>query len=407
MGLNYIVFVIPFFLILIALELIINKIKKGSKFRINDAVINLNIGIGEQVLSVFLKGAMLAVYAWLHQFAIFQIPSNGWTFLLLFILFDLLYYWAHRLGHEVNFMWAGHISHHTSEEYNLTVALRQPWFQVITTSFLFLPLALIGFSVELFLAASAVDILYQFWIHTKYVPKMGKFIEFIFNTPSHHRVHHGINPKYLDKNHGGVFIIWDRLFGTFYEEEDEPVYGITTAAKSFNPIWLNLHYFVEIAEKSRQFPRWSDKIKNVFMPPGWRPAELGGREIPREVSAVTYQKFEVKASKSLNVYALIQFSVLVLISAAFLYFQYDLSARNLLMLTGFILLSMYNSGAMFEKKQHAYWLEVVRLLLLAGIPFQFDAILSMESIWLITKTLSVFSAISLVFLLSNKAKILA
>jgi sterol desaturase/sphingolipid hydroxylase (fatty acid hydroxylase superfamily) len=407
MGLNYIVFVIPFFLILIALELIINKIKKGSKYRLNDAVINLNIGIGEQVLSVFIKGTMLAVYAWLHQFAIFQIPSNGWTFLLLFILFDLLYYWAHRLGHEVNFMWAGHISHHTSEEYNLTVALRQPWFQTITTSFIFLPLAIIGFSVELFLAASAVDILYQFWIHTKYVPKMGKVIEFIFNTPSHHRVHHGINPKYLDKNHGGVFIIWDRMFGTFQEEDDEPVYGITTAAKSFNPIWLNLHYFVEIAEKSRQFPRWSDKIKNIFMPPGWRPKELGGREIPREVSPETYQKYEVTASKALNYYALIQFAVLVLISAAFLYYQYDLTARNLIMLTGFILLSMYNSGAMFEKKQHAYWLEFIRLLLLPCIPFMFDSILSMDSMWLIMKTLSVYSALSLVLLLSNKQQILA
>lgn len=239
---------VPFFALLLGLELWQDSRNGWKHYKsLRDTLSNLYIGAGEVILSLVLKGSMIVLYDLvLKHFALFKIPDSWWSGIVFFLLFDFIYYWAHRLGHEINLMWAGHVPHHSSEAFNLTVALRQPWFQVLTTWFLFVPLAVLGFSTRMLIVVSALDILYQFWIHTPYIRKLPAWFEFVFNTPSHHRVHHGRQEKYLDKNHGGVLIIWDRLFGTFQEEEETPDYGITQPLHSFNPLWANVHHFAAI-----------------------------------------------------------------------------------------------------------------------------------------------------------------
>ncbi|MCS6980789.1 MAG: sterol desaturase family protein [Flavobacteriales bacterium] len=266
---SIVLWALPYFGVLLGLELLADS-RNGWRYykSLRDTLSNLYIGIGEVLLSLVIKTAMIGVYDLVsRRFSLFSIPDNFWTAMVFFILFDFIYYWAHRLGHEVNFMWAGHVPHHSSEAFNLTVALRQPWFQVLTTWFLFIPLAILGFSTQMLIVVSALDILYQYWIHTSYIKKLPAWVEFIFNTPSHHRVHHGRQPKYLDKNHGGVLIIWDRLFGTFQAEEETPEYGITHPLRSWNPLYANIHHFGEILHFMTSENNWKSKIMTLWMSP--------------------------------------------------------------------------------------------------------------------------------------------
>lgn len=225
---NLIVLSIPVFFILIGLEVIYDRVKNRHLYRLNDAVSNISCGIFEQITGVFAKVFTVAMYAFVYeQWRFFTVPDTWYSFVLLFLAVDFAYYWAHRKSHEINLLWIGHVVHHQSEEYNLSVTLRQGDLQKIFTSFSYLPIALLGFSPEFFLLIAAINTLYQFWIHTEAIGRLGP-LEWVMNTPSHHRVHHGRNPKYIDRNHAGVFIIWDRMFGTFQPEEEHPVYGITT-----------------------------------------------------------------------------------------------------------------------------------------------------------------------------------
>lgn len=361
---KYIVWVIPFFFLLIGLEILVAYRKKGRAIRMNDSVTNLQVGLSEQLFSVLTRGAIIWVYSYLlKHFAFFQLPSNFVTFLVLLFLFDFVYYWAHRLSHEINFMWATHIVHHSSQEYNLSVALRQPWFQTITTSWLYLPIAFLGFPLELFIAVTAIDLLYQFWIHTEYVPKMGKVIEFVLNTPSHHRVHHGTNPKYLDKNHAGIFIIWDRMFGTFQEEEETPEYGITTGLESYNPLYINTHYWGELWKGSGQIHSLFDKIKLWFMPPGWRPKSQGGRMVPTEKPNLNL--YNVRIHKTWGLYLGTQF---VFISAFALWIIWNQNQYSTLELLGFIGISIFQMsmlGWVFEQRKYAAFFDLFRLMSMA------------------------------------------
>ena len=203
--------------------------------------------------------------------------------IVLFLGVDCAYYWFHRIAHEYNAPWAGHVVHHSSEDYNLAVALRQGTFQGLFSWVFYLPLALVGFPPAWFAAVSSFDTLYQFWIHTRLIGKLGP-LEWVFNTPSHHRVHHARNPKYLDKNYAGTLIIWDRMFGTFQAEEEEPVYGLVKPLNSWNPLWANLHVWNDLFRDAWLAPRWSDKLRIWFMPPGWRPEGLPPNPSPPEVS---------------------------------------------------------------------------------------------------------------------------
>ena len=295
MNLNPIVLSIPIFFILIGIELLIERFTHKDLYRFPDAIANISCGITSQLSGLFLTFLGIGVYTILFEkFAFFSLQPTWYYWLVLFLLVDLAYYWGHRMSHEVNLFWGGHVVHHQSEEYNLSVALRQSSLQTVWTFAFNLPIALLGFDPLHFVLVSAFNTLYQFWIHTETIGKMGWF-EYIFNTPSHHRVHHGRNPKYIDKNHAGSLIIWDKMFGTFQPEEEKPTYGITKPINSWNPVFANISHYVEMSKDMKRIPSWSDKIKYMFMKPGWLPASLGGYRAAPEIDPSVHKKYETPA----------------------------------------------------------------------------------------------------------------
>jgi alkylglycerol monooxygenase len=320
---KYVAFAIPFFILMMGLEFLFSRGKPEQNYYFADSVTNLSCGIGQQVLEPLLRTLGLGAYIFLYERGrVFTVPTTsvvGWVVLLLGV--DLFYYVFHRASHRMNLFWASHVVHHQSEEYNLSVALRQSWVEILASWVFYLPLAVAGFSPAAFVAMSTLNTLYQFWIHTRLVKRLPAPIEWVMNTPSHHRVHHGVNPKYVDRNYAGIFIVWDRLFGTFEEEAEEPVYGTVKPLGSFNPLWANVHYWVETATMSRVAPRTVDKLYAWFAPPEWRPRELsGGRgcvAVP-EVSRETRQKYAVPVSRGVAAYVGVHFAVVAAATAAML-----------------------------------------------------------------------------------------
>ncbi|HEY4654794.1 MAG TPA: sterol desaturase family protein, partial [Cyclobacteriaceae bacterium] len=262
MDANPIILSIPLFFVLIGVELLVERFTRQRFYRLPDAIANIGCGITQQLSGLFLKLFGIGVYQLLFERLAFFSPDNStwWYWVSLFLLVDFAYYWAHRMSHEINLFWGGHVVHHQSEDYNLSVALRQSSLQVVWTFAFNLPIALLGFGTLDFVLISGLNTLYQFWIHTEAINKMGWF-EYVFNTPSHHRVHHGRNPKYIDKNHAGTLIIWDRLFGTFQREEERPTYGITKPLRSWNPLWANMSHYAEMVRDLRRIPQPMDKIR--------------------------------------------------------------------------------------------------------------------------------------------------
>jgi len=225
-----------------------------------------------------------------------------------------------------------------------------------------LPLAFIGFKTLDFALMSAFITLYQFWIHTEAINKMGWF-EFIFNTPSHHRVHHGRDPKYIDKNHAGTLIIWDKMFGTFQEEEERPTYGITRPINSWNPVWANVSHYVDMGKDLKRIPRWSDKIKFLFMKPGWLPDYLGGYRAAPAVDKATYHKYDTPAPMAMNYYVLFQYTLCLLGTALFLFNASKFSLPEKAGITVLISIVVVNCGVLFENKRWVMWSEWLRIIL--------------------------------------------
>ncbi|MDB4965462.1 MAG: uncharacterized protein JWN44_1151 [Myxococcales bacterium] len=272
-----IVLAIPVFLAFMGLELLIARRRGRNLYRFADSIANLGNGIGEQVIAAFALPLTFGVYAaiWAHARMATISERSVLAWVVLFFAVDLCYYLFHRAAHRINFLWAGHVVHHQSEEYNLSVALRQSWVQQLFQWAFYVPLALAGFPPGMFLLMTTLNTLYQFFIHTRLVDRLGP-LELVLNTPSHHRVHHGVNPRYIDRNYAGILIIWDRLFGTFEPEGKEPIYGLVKPLGSFNPLWANLHYWSEMASMARRTRRLRDKLAAFVAPPEWRPADLGG-----------------------------------------------------------------------------------------------------------------------------------
>ncbi len=235
-----------------------------------DTLASLSMGIGNVAISVGTKIVVLVVYTWLYQFAIFDLGHSAWLWPVALLADDFAYYWFHRLHHEVRFLWAAHENHHSSTHYNLSTALRQSWTTPITAPLFWAPLALLGIPPEMILTAQGISLVYQFWIHTELIDRMGPF-EWIFNTPSHHRVHHGRNVEYLDRNHGGILIVWDRLFGTFEPERAPVDYGLTKPISTFNPVRIAFHEFASIFRDVRRADGARNALKVALMPPGWSP----------------------------------------------------------------------------------------------------------------------------------------
>jgi sterol desaturase/sphingolipid hydroxylase (fatty acid hydroxylase superfamily) len=370
-NIPYITYAVPFFFLLIGVELVVALFEQKKAYRLHDSLSDLSCGITEQMVGIFLKGALFAGYLGTYGYAtrrgINLVDVQSYTAagkllaaILLFLGVDCAYYWFHRIAHEYNAPWAGHVVHHSSEDYNLAVALRQGTFQGVFSWVFYLPLALLGFPPTWFAAMSSFDTLYQFWIHTRLIGKLGP-LELVFNTPSHHRVHHGRNPKYLDKNYAGTLIVWDRMFGTFQVEEEEPVYGLTKPLNSWNPLWANLHIWRDLCSDAWLAPRWFDKLRIWFMPQGWRPAGLVANPVPSDVTHETIIRYDTQLPLGLNVYAFVNFVGALMLAVGLLAGGRSLARGELALLALLVLWALLNVGGIFDHRRWAFLSEILRL----------------------------------------------
>ncbi|TVQ87268.1 MAG: sterol desaturase family protein [Deltaproteobacteria bacterium] len=353
---NLIALAIPVFFALIGLEVLVARWQgRPDYLRFNDAISAISCGVGSQVAKVFTGIVGLVLYTGLYHLSepIWSVvypfePMSPWSWLIAMLLVDHQYYWWHRHSHRVNFLWAAHVVHHQSQEYNLAVALRQALFTNLTSLPYYLPLAVLGIHPVVFLISGALNTLYQFWIHTRTVGKLGP-LEWVLNTPSHHRVHHGINPAYIDKNHAGILIIWDRLFGTFVEETEEPVYGTVDVLESFDPVWANFHYWSRMWQMARRAERWQDRVWVLFAPPEWSPE--GTKEIP-EVDASTFQKWDVPLAAGVVWYVLGQFALVGTGGVVWLLLMEDhASYLWLALLGGSVLWATWSWAQLFHRRR--------------------------------------------------------
>ena len=268
---DIITWAVPGFVLLIVIEIFWARRRARTAYEPRDTLSSLGFGLGSTVAGGLTASLVLGLLVWLYQFRLFTIPWSWWAWVLCFLLDDFAYYVFHRSAHRVRWFWASHVNHHSSQHYNLSTALRQTWTGFISVSFIFrLPLVLIGFHPAMILFCGAVNLIYQFWIHTEAIKRFPKWFEAVMNTPSHHRVHHATNPRYLDRNYAGVFIIWDRMFGTFTPEvdADPPHYGIVKQLGTFNLLWGVFHEWVGIARDVWRAP-WRHKLSYVWREPGW------------------------------------------------------------------------------------------------------------------------------------------
>lgn len=377
MNIDYIALAIPVFFIMIGVELAYDFYKKLGYYRLNDSISNLSQGIGQQLTSIFMKTALFFGYSYIFEnWRLLTLPNEVWVWVVLFVGVDFFYYWFHRLSHEVNALWAAHIVHHQSEEYNLTVALRQSWFQSWFSWIFYLPLAVIGFNPIMFLTISAFNTLYQFWIHTRAIQSLG-ILEYILNTPSHHRVHHGSNPRYIDKNHAGTLIIWDRIFGTFEKEEEPVYYGITKPLNSWNPVWANIHYWNDLIIQARRSTSFKDKLQVFLRPPGWFPDYLGGVEKPAEIDKTKYKKYDPEYQTAYRGYVIIQFSMALIGGSAIIFLAGTFTLLQLSVATLFVILTLVTCGKLLEPHP-PYKMEYIRLaagmvlLFFSGLPIGYQ-----------------------------------
>jgi len=264
-------YAIPGFLLLLSLEVWFSYKENKGLYETKDTWSSLGLGIGNVVIGFVTKAMIFGLFLFLYRYRLFNLdPGKWWFWVLLFFADDFSYYLFHRTAHNVNWFWASHVVHHSSQHYNLAAALRQTWTGNLTGSFLFWAwMPLVGFHPVWVLFMQQISLIYQFWIHTEAVQRLPKLAEYIFNTPSHHRVHHGCDLKYLDKNHGGILIIWDRLLGTFQPEEERPCYGLTKNISSFNPVVIALTTWAELFRKAKSAGSLKQKLHYFLKPPGW------------------------------------------------------------------------------------------------------------------------------------------
>ncbi len=296
---------IPFFLALIALEVVLSARRAGRDgpatrgYTLRDTAASLAMGIGSVAVGAAQKGVSFALYQACFEMRLFDLGTGAWVFALALVGDDFLYYWFHRLHHEVRVLWAAHVNHHSSRHYNLSTALRQSW-TTFTSPLFYLPLPLLGIDPLVVVTVHSVNLLYQFWIHTELIDSLGP-LEAVLNTPSHHRVHHGRNVRYLDKNHGGILIVWDRLFGTFEAETETVDFGLTTQLRSHSPLLIAFHEWAAMggdALLALRAGRVADALAHCLRPPGWSPD--GRTRTARELqSALSERGHAESAAESL------------------------------------------------------------------------------------------------------------
>jgi len=358
-----IVYAIPVFMLTILAEAWVARRRGLAGYNIPDALTSLNFGILSQVSGVFVRVLTLGIYAWVFEhWRLATLPADSlWVWLFALLAYDFLYYWLHRMGHEVNLLWAAHQVHHSSEYFNLSTALRQTSTGAFFSWPFYLPLALCGVPPVVFVAVGLIDLLYQYWVHTELVRKLG-WLDNILVTPSNHRVHHGQNSYCIDRNYGGILIIWDRLFGTFATERDaEPVvYGLRKPLASCNPLWGNLNVYHDTLQKSLTAKSWPAALIRWLEPPGGRDASLA------PFNPQQFRRFDTATPRAVLAYAVAQYALLVLGTIGFLAFASQTDAVDRLAAAALILLSTLSIGWLLEGRRHAAAFEVFRCALVGG-----------------------------------------
>lgn len=359
---NWLAFAIPFFLLIIGLEYLLAKTRQKVFFRFNDSIANLSVGIAERLLDLFTVGAFYEVYNYLHHhYALLSIQPSIWTWLALFMSTDFVWYWYHRFAHQVNLFWAAHVVHHQSEEFNFTVSARITVFQAIIRTGFWAILPIIGFPASMVTTLLLCHGLYPFFIHTRTIGKLG-LLEYILVTPSHHRVHHGSNPHYLDKNYGDVLIIWDKLFGTFAPEVEEPVYGLTKPLRSYSFLWQQFHTLLELLEATRRTPGTRAKIRLLFGPPAGIDEQIRDQLAARFLAA-SHPLRAVRSITRLRGYVVGQIIGLLILLFGLILFEHQIPNLWQVLMALFIFLTLINCGAILEQRQWVIHLELVRLVI--------------------------------------------
>lgn len=305
---------VPFFILSMVVELAYGVAKGRNTYRLNDSVSSLFLGVLSQARRFVTLGVGGYVYHLITEYFSLPLmdPAHWFTWVLAMVLYDFCYYWLHRMGHERTILWAAHVAHHQSEDYNLSTALRQTSTGFLLGWIFYIPMFLVGIPAEVVVTAGALNLLYQYWVHTQHIPKLGWY-EWIFVTPSNHRVHHAQNDRYMDRNYGGLFILWDRLFGTFQEELDEEpvVFGIRGAINSFNPAKALTHIYTDMAQDSLRTARWQDKLKVWVSRTGWRPADVA-QKYPRDKTDLShFERFDPAVPAIVSWYGFFQLLAVV------------------------------------------------------------------------------------------------
>ena len=365
---------VPFFLLALLIELAVDRIRGTCHYRTNDAINSLAAGTLSTTFGYFTRLFPAFIWAFvLHKLAIietdlawFDLSPRGLALWLLALLaFDFCYYWAHRFGHEVSVLWAAHAVHHQSEDYNLSTALRQTSSGFIFTWIFYLPLFILGLPLEVFLTVNALDLIYQFWVHTQQINKLG-WLDRVLVTPSNHRVHHAQNEIYIDQNYGGILILWDRLFGTYQEELDsEPVvFGVRKPLASWNPFWANLqvyHYLWFDAVRTRH---WQDKIGIWFRRTGWRPADMEAKYPKLRANIANFRKFDPVLGRGMKRYLVGQF-VLAAVGVVWIGGEFANGGATAVLLPCLLLWAgLYSFGLLSEARKYSVRFEILRLVVI-------------------------------------------
>lgn len=365
-------FMLPAFFMMIIIEAAYAKYKGRFNFRTMDVVSSLSAGMTNAIKSALGLTVLIVGYKYLFEhFALVEQKKSFLLYALAFISLDFATYWYHRLAHSVNIFWNRHVIHHSGEDFNTATALRQSISKFVNISvFFLLPAALLGVPPQIIAIVTPVHLFVQVWYHTEHVGKLG-WLEYIIVTPSQHRVHHAINPIYLDKNLSPVFCVWDRAFGTFQEELDEEpcVYGVTRQVNTWNPILINLNHISLLALDAWRTRSFWDKCRIWFMPTGWRPADVKEKYPIISAQSGAFQKYRTDATSALKTWTWIQFIVLVLMVFHLLYLFAKINIPGIFIYGAFMYLSVFSYTTLMDRKSSAVWLEAMKSLLGLAIIF--------------------------------------
>ena len=363
---DLIAYAAPIFTFMIFCEFVYGYFKNRNNYRLNDTFTSISLGMMSRFPAYLQLGVQGVVYAFIwNQFNLGLL--NAYTpliWVLAFVLYDLSYYWLHRCHHEIKFLWASHVVHHHGEEFNLSTALRQTGTDFIFKWVFYTPMLFLGVPPEIFVTVAALNLIYQFWVHTEHIDRLG-ILDYIFVTPSNHRIHHAQNKEYIDANYGGVFIIWDILFGTFKDEKKElkPVYGTSKPLKSWNPFWANFEVWTEIFKDTWRTKSWKDKLRVWISRPKWRPKDVSEKYPIQKNDLKVFKKYDPKVTLFAKIFGFGQLAFGSFYSQAFFFNASSMGSTEIFLIGVNVTMILVFASLLFEGKAFGYRLEVVRAAL--------------------------------------------